>query len=477
MDHESRLIPGLEPGGDVAVLGSGPSLTPETAEAVRGMPCLVVNHAYLRAPWAAALYASDASFWRDEPGAADFAGAKLAGQPCGDIGARILGPAREVEVQLRPGHVVHLVNSGLEAIRIAASCKPRRIFLLGFDREGGHFHDRYTSRGVAPDPQRQEIIVAAIQQLCGRLHAEGIEVLDHGDAFQGSPIEVFGMVGIGDSLHQRAVVSELAKTREIWLRTPWPQLYHDMPEIRLLPHAFHDRAIDRNSAAAASFYSTDSAPTHAVKTSITYADGGVARHGSVVAAMGAAAGAEPGTFEFPVPDAWKRAARIARAPRGRKLLVYRPLTERVAGASRTRNPDPAAYKAIFDQLRSRYFVVSVADLAPGDEWQVSLPVEPDIELHAGELALEGLVGLFAIADLVYCAPGMATVLAQAVQTPAITVFGGFETRESFAGTGSPWLPIEPRRPCGCWREDHACDKEIDVPAAVERVERFLEGLA
>lgn len=477
MDQQPGLIPGLEPGGDVAVLGAGASLTPEAAESVRRIPCLAVNHAYLRAPWAAALYAHDATFWRDEPGAAAFAGAKLAGQRCEVDGVVNLGQARELEVQLRPGHVVHLVNSGLEAIRIAASCRPRRIYLLGFDREGGHFHNRYPSE---PSSQTLAIWAAAVDQLGDRLARDGIELVrgapggETGPAR--TPLEVFGMAGIGDNLHQRAVVRELARTREVWLRTPWPQLYHDLNGIRLVPHELRSRVSDKNSAAAARLYATDPIPPGAAPVSIGYGEGRVQRLGSVVAVMASSVGVTPGKFDLPVPEDWKRAARArVKVPKGRRLLVYRPLTERAdMPATAARNPDPVAYKAIFDQLRPRFYVVSVADLEPGQEWQISLPIEPDLELHCGELALEGLIGLFAIASLVYTAPGMATVLAQAVQTCAITVFGGYETAASFShGAGPRWLAVEPDRPCGCWNAAHACDKAIDIPAAIARVEAWL----
>ena len=82
------------------------------------------------------------------------------------------------------------------------------------------------------------------------------------------------------------------------------------------------------------------------------------------------------------------------------------------------------------------------------------------------------------ADLVFTSPCFMTVLAQAVSTPMICVFGGFEGKESFSAGArySPWLPIEPMNPCVCWQQACTHDKTIDLPLAHERIEQFLTEL-
>ncbi len=47
------------------------------------------------------------------------------------------------------------------------------------------------------------------------------------------PIYIRGMHGMGDCIHQRAVIRQLLDRHEIWLETSWPQIYHDMPQIHL----------------------------------------------------------------------------------------------------------------------------------------------------------------------------------------------------------------------------------------------------
>lgn len=66
-------------------------------------------------------------FWRD---ARDFAGMKVCGARCEDA---LYLPMPHERVTIRAGHVIEIRNSGLAAIRIAATAGARNILLLGFD--------------------------------------------------------------------------------------------------------------------------------------------------------------------------------------------------------------------------------------------------------------------------------------------------------------------------------------------------------
>src|SRR3546814_18192800 len=46
-------------------------------------------------------------------------------------------------------------------------------------------------------------------------------------------IYVQGMHGLGDNLHQRAILRHLMQSHEVWLETPWPCIYHDLVGDRL----------------------------------------------------------------------------------------------------------------------------------------------------------------------------------------------------------------------------------------------------
>jgi ADP-heptose:LPS heptosyltransferase len=183
-------------------------------------------------------------------------------------------------------------------------------------------------------------------------------------------------------------------------------------------------------------------------------------------------------FRLPVQGSWQLDALAAIGVTQKPIMLYRPLVERAEFASGAlRNPDPASYATLFKAIRSRYFVVSVADLEPNKEWIVGERVEADARFHRGELSFEALAGLASLSDLVFCAPGFATVLAQAVETPCVTVFGGYEAGGSFSAGArhSPYLPIEPAEPCACFNSQctKRCEKTIDMPAALAALEAFI----
>lgn len=464
-------IPGLEPGGTVAVLATGPSLTLAACESVRHLPCIAVCDAYKRAPWAAVLYAHDALWWTCSPDAVHFDGVKVAGQLHADIDEFIPAPYERVLVE--PGKTLEIRTSGLAAIRLAAAAGAKRILALGFD-PAGHFHNDHKLPRVKPEPEIYRAWQIGFDALARELAARGVELVRH-TAPALPPLLVHGMGGLGDNIHQRAVVRELARKHEVWLRTPFPAVYHDMPHVHALPLE-HPRRLQRLSVARAA-YAGPPVPAGAPALSIGYDGGSVRAAGSVVAAMAASAGVAPGDFGMAVSESW--AAKLPPFPADRPILVYRPLLERASTPSHaTRNPDPLAYRRLYQALRRDYFVVSLANLDDAEERIAGGTVRADLTLHRGELDLEGLMALFARAALVYTAPGFATVLAQAVGAPCITVFGGYERATSFSAGAQPgrWLAIEPVEPCACWRAGHDCDKTIDLKVAAAAVRQFEEAL-
>lgn len=298
---------------------------------------------------------------------------------------------------------------------------------------------------------------------------------------RGKRVFVQGIDGIGDSLHQRAPIRKIIdRGDELWLTTATPCLYHDFPRDRL--HLIDSRSALRTQAKNAEREAARFVPMpynlHPDAFFKAYYDpAAVESRGSVLAAMCANYGvaADEADFRLPVPAAWTDRTPIP----GRPFIVFRPATTRREWTGNApRNPDLAAYREILEAIRHGYLVVSVADLQEGEEQLAGDAIDADVVYHAGELDLEQLAALTRAAEFVLAPPGMMTVLAQAVETPCITVFGGYEGAASFSGGARrvPWLPIEPVRPCRCWRKDHDCDKTIDLAAAVQRARLFVRAL-
>lgn len=145
-------------GQTVAVIGNGPSLIDELLAEAKGRPCIAVNRGARRAPWADMLVSIDAN-WPDE--CADFAGLRIVGVEREELDALYVAMPYEA-VTLAPGHVIHLRNNALAAIRIAAQAGASEILLYGMDpAEYEALHD---FRGFAE----------GLLALIGELQARGI---------------------------------------------------------------------------------------------------------------------------------------------------------------------------------------------------------------------------------------------------------------------------------------------------------------
>jgi hypothetical protein len=295
---------------------------------------------------------------------------------------------------------------------------------------------------------------------------------------------IIGMHGMGDNLHQRAIVREMVQHSVVHLETPWPSIYHDLQgrNLKLVKKPTALRTQAKNIVREADKYDVVQRTAFGGRQiRIWYTGKDVQQAGSVLGAMCANARVGERNFSMPVPDEWRRAAgSFLRGWNDKPLLVYRPLIMRTEwGGCAARNPLVDQYYELIRSIRDRFYVVSVADLVQGVEWRVDRDIDADLELHHGELSFEALAGLFSRASLVYASPGFAVPLAQAVGTPVVCVFGGYENSSSFTGGAAlaPYLGIDPVIPCGCFSHTHACSKIINVPQAQGRLQQFVDKYA
>lgn len=288
------------------------------------------------------------------------------------------------------------------------------------------------------------------------------------------------MHGCGDNFHQRAIIRQLAERNDIWLETSWPSIYWDMPELKLMPKGTNLRTQLKNISRESSRFTVYTPPRHAPARRIWYQPEDVRNCGSVVQAMAKIAEVEPVDFRIPLRPEWLARADelLERLKPDRPVMFFRPLGDRTEWTGcHTRNPDYEAWRTLFDSIRERYFVISIADLAEGREWLVGPECKGDAQFHAGELDIELLIGLAKRSALIFSSPGFGVVLGQAVGTPGVCVFGGYEDARSFSfgARFTPWLGIEPIKPCPCFSHRHQCDKRINVPLALERLKEFVEA--
>lgn len=172
----------LWPGATLVCLGSGPSLTPEDVESVRGRARVIaINSSWQLAPWADALYACDARWWKWNSGVPTFRGLKYSIDPAAATwpGVLVLANAGYLGLEPEPSGLRTGRNSGFQAIGLAVHFGASRILLLGYDmglaadgRE--YWHAPHPENHQSPYPQ----MIEAFDSLVEPLAALGVSVVN-----------------------------------------------------------------------------------------------------------------------------------------------------------------------------------------------------------------------------------------------------------------------------------------------------------
>lgn len=152
MSGNHWTVPRIWVGETVAILGSGPSMSREVAETVKGRcktigindQCIEKTIDGVKVPalagWADVLFAADSMWWRlHEKQVAEFKGIKVSrGWRAPISGIHYLLSAGQNGVDQRPTHLCG-INSGQMAINLAYHFGAKRILLCGFDCHGGRW--------------------------------------------------------------------------------------------------------------------------------------------------------------------------------------------------------------------------------------------------------------------------------------------------------------------------------------------------
>lgn len=386
-------------------------------------------------------------------------------------------------------HLGNRWNSGLTAIKFCDRVGADRAILVGFDGGltqgdkrhffGDHLKGMHNATNCENWPRQARELQNEELEEVEVINASRATLLD---AWPRMALEdalrlpkrkhiyhVVGMHGLGDNIMQRACIKSL--DGEVYLETPWPQIYQDMPNVYPVRVNNTLRTQSKNVRSNAGLFCTTLPKTERPRK-VGYTYDKVIEHGSFIKAMTTAFETTNRDFSMPVPDRWKEKAR-KRVNTDKPILFYRPLTIRQEWNATTRNPDREHYKSLLDAIREDYFLVSVADIDPPLERIDSIPVEADLEFHQGELGVEDMVGLMGISSLVYCSPGFALVMAQATNTKMVCVFGGHESARLYERGAKTDCLISPINPCECFSKTHNCDKRIDMTAAIQKARSFI----
>lgn len=302
---------------------------------------------------------------------------------------------------------------------------------------------------------------------------------------------VTGMHGMGDNIHQRALIRQwLKQYDEVYLQSSWVSIYWDLLPFGLKivrkPTGLRTQA-DNAVRESKLFVRAPATLVRHQKRNIWYTPADVRERGGVLAAMCKATQLDydQADFSLPIKREWLEAADtlIATFNTDKPILFYRPLVDRPRDwtGCEARNPDHVAYHSVFFELRRLFYVVSIADLKDNYEWIVGVHEKADKEFHRGELKFEMLAALAYRSAMILCSPGFAVVLGQAVGTPVCCLFGTYERAYSFSAgaklpTPAPFLGIEPVNPKDSFTHDRTHSKAIDILSAQNAARDFAKAI-
>jgi len=192
----------------IVVAATGPSLTPDVAQAVAGYPVVAVSDAWRLIPEAAILYSCDAAWWRVHDGCRTFAGERWSchggndrndkAPIARDYGVRLVAGALGDTFSTDPTRIHFGNNSGFQAINLALLMGARRLVLVGFDMRvvdsKRHFfgdHPRPLSNAIDYRYFAPQFLAAA------RALAPDVTILN---ATPDSALKAWPIVPLGDAL-------------------------------------------------------------------------------------------------------------------------------------------------------------------------------------------------------------------------------------------------------------------------------------
>lgn len=287
-------------------------------------------------------------------------------------------------------------------------------------------------------------------------------------------IWIRGMRGLGDNVFQRPFVRALAARNDVWLSTPWPELYADLKVMFVREHTTLRTQAKNIARQDARRWSKP--PGRANQIVVQYTSLDLAQS-SIVKAMERAMPLGGHPFIFDLPD-----APPPRLVGTLRYAVVRPVTIRREWKSKARGPRPEYIQQAIDILReSGYLVVTLADVDGANEWfDGPAPTGMHQAWHKGEIAPPELFALLRRAACVVGGVGWQVPMAIAAGTPLYCVLGGR------GGHNAPHVITDPRMGldrtgwavpdhyCMCTAAEHDCDKTIT--GFQEKFRAWLSGI-
>ena len=258
------------------------------------------------------------------------------------------------------------------------------------------------------------------------------------------------MHGLGDNLYQRAVLKHCGE--HVFLQTPWPQLYADLPNVTCVPANSRLRTQAKSEQRSQSLFGRLSGGQRVQRWHYVNDP-----QLSILQSLAQQIGASGFDFRGPTFDGPKIK---------RPYVVVRPVCLRREWTSDARNPAPEYIARAIEYLRQDFTIVSVADLQEGHEWALNPLPYADVTYHAGELNIEQLLGLVQGAAAMVGGVGWVVPASLSYSVPLLLIYGGWgfsngPSRIFGPGVDTSFIDqVMPDAFCHCNSNRHLCDKRI-----------------
>lgn len=397
-------------------------------------------------------------------------------------------------------------NAGVAALNLADILGASPICLMGFDFKGrgGHsanWHNQYPAEWKQEDNVYRgyvdcfNTIKTAVRGRVVNLNPdsalrcfefntveiEGSRIAPRVSVSPTKPLKgcvVNGPEGFGDTIYMRPAIKKLAEQWEaVFVRTPWPQVFWDIPKVRpARPHGIFYRTQNANAA------TVDPMIWH-------YPPGGLLemngfynmehfRAGTTIvrAFMQQFRVSDPADFSMKVNPEWEPEW-LKDVPR--PFGVVHPPSIRREWMNTARNPRPDYIQQVIDSRPDVHWI-SVGFNVGDQEWYEGGPLRGVARnFDNGELSASQLLAVLGRADLAVSGPCWLLPAAAALGTPLFCIFGGSIPPQLLIDhqrMGTSVVAVHPVPFCPCFQNEHGCNKSISMSALFQAWARFCDGI-
>lgn len=272
------------------------------------------------------------------------------------------------------------------------------------------------------------------------------------------PCIIDGMQGIGDNIYQHPIVQRLVEIhQDVYLRTPWPQLYQDIADLKFLRPRTKLRVQSENVENWVGWaQEPDQKKRFYRKVKLTYLGAPAPYYRTMLHTAG-----------LP-PSSYFLSLRFNMITERRSIALIRPPTVRRDWRYPARNPKVQYIEWAIDYLKKQgmetFVIASIKN--PDEIYDERRPEGADFYFEQGELSVLDMLDLCQVSRVVVGGVGFIVPMCIATGARGVIVHGGCgglnHPRMIDAPGEGRCIHVLPKNYCICKKPIHDCDKDIDL---------------